>query len=135
MTADDDNAGLVRACFDAVNRRDVDAALAYMHPDVEFRSLGMAKVEDSGYRGHAGIRQYARDAAELWSDMRVAIDRTVTAGDAVVVLGRVYAEGDASGVGLTEALGWVFRIRSGKVVRIDTYPSPAEALAAVGLEG
>lgn len=65
--------------------------------------------------------------------MRVAVDRTVTAGDAVVVVDRVYAEDDASGVGITEALGWVFGVRDGEVVSIDTCSSPAEALEAVGL--
>lgn len=51
MTADRD---LLRRAYDAFNARDIDGALAVMHPDVEWPN-GM----EGGYvHGHGAVREY-----------------------------------------------------------------------------
>jgi hypothetical protein len=43
----------VRALAEAINRRDVDAAVAVCDPEIEF--LSVLAVSGKAYRGHAGI--------------------------------------------------------------------------------
>ena len=50
-----ETADLARATHEAVNGRDLDALLALVHPEVEFRSL-VAEAEGRDYHGHAGVR-------------------------------------------------------------------------------
>ena len=58
---------VVRAFGDAINGRDVDAAIELCHPEIEFFSL-MAQLEASPYRGFVGTRWYFRDIDATWAE-------------------------------------------------------------------
>jgi ketosteroid isomerase-like protein len=60
---------LVARAYRAVNERDLDAYLATVHPEVEFRSL-IAEAEDRDYRGHAGARHYWQTVVEAFAQLR-----------------------------------------------------------------
>jgi ketosteroid isomerase-like protein len=49
-----DNVTLLHRAYEALNRRDLDAFLALMDPDVE--ALPRVVALESAYRGHNGIR-------------------------------------------------------------------------------
>jgi len=113
-------------------RGDVDALLAELHPDVEWRphlsSLGGGYV-----RGHAGVRDYLASLAEEWDDFRQERERLVDAGDKVVALLNTYGRGRASGVELRARVAHVLSFKHGKCVESVTYLDRAEALSAAGL--
>jgi ketosteroid isomerase-like protein len=106
---------LVECLFEAFGRRDADALLALMEPEIEFYGP-TATVLNEGkcYRGHEGIRRYLSDVAELWESLEICPRSFREVGNHVVVLGRVTARA-ADGLELDTPAAWVWRIHAGKV--------------------
>jgi ketosteroid isomerase-like protein len=128
----DGNVDLARRAFAAFDARDIAAALAVMHEDVEFLPV-TANLTTGGvpYRGHEGIARYIEDVERVWDDLRAYPDEFRDVGDSVVALGRVRARG--GGMIIDRPTGWVWRIRDRKIAWGRVYASHEEALAAVGL--
>jgi ketosteroid isomerase-like protein len=126
------NVALVQRAYDAFTRRDVEGLVATCLPDVEFH-LPTAQLTRVGlpYRGHDGVRTYLRDAARVWSELRLEPREFHERGDLVVAIGRVYAWG--AGRVVDTPAGWVWRIRDGLVARVDVYESADQALEAAGI--
>jgi ketosteroid isomerase-like protein len=132
--ADSRNVVVVRRAFDAFSRRDEPALLALLDPAVEFHAP-TASLARGGrpYLGHAGMREYLRDAAEVWAELRIEPREFRELDDLVVALGRVYAWG--AGRVVDAPAGWVWRVRNGLAIAIRVYETPADALSAVGILG
>jgi ketosteroid isomerase-like protein len=128
------NVALVQRAYDAFTRRDVEGLVATCAPDVEFH-LPTAQLTRVGlpYRGHDGVRTYMRDAARVWSELRLEPREFHEGGDLVVAIGRVYAWG--AGRVVDTPAGWVWHIRDGLVARVDVYESADQALEAAGIAG
>jgi ketosteroid isomerase-like protein len=126
------NVALVQRAYDAFTRRDVERLVATCAEDVEFH-LPTAQLTRVGlpYRGHDGVRTYVRDAARVWSELRLEPREFHESGDRVVAVGRVYAWGAGRVVDTPAA--WLWQIRDGLVARLDVYESADEALAAAGI--
>jgi ketosteroid isomerase-like protein len=81
----------VQRMFEAFARREVEATIACMHPDIEFVPGGTNRLvgERRSYRGHEGMRRYFEDVEATWSELTIMPeDYRVTAGG-VVVFGSV----------------------------------------------
>ena len=90
-------------------------------------------VEDSVYRGHAGLRRYFDELFESFSEVRVDDVELQDLGDRVLVLHKLRVRGRDSGVAVGQPGGVVYRLRGGKIVHGRSYLSHGEALKAVGL--
>jgi ketosteroid isomerase-like protein len=120
---------VVKAVFAAFAERDVERVLELIDPEVEFIALTndfAGRTEP--YRGHEGIRQYFRDVAQVWDELRLTPRDYRQVGDNVLVVGRVNARSAARIV--DGSTGWVFRVRGGRVVYGRVYPSAGDAEAA-----
>ena len=52
----------------------------------------------------------------------------------MVAIGQLHMHGRESGITFDQPVGWLYEIRDGQVVRLETFISePAEALKAAGL--
>jgi ketosteroid isomerase-like protein len=127
------NTEVVERLIKAFEDGDTEAALAELHPEVEFLPI-RAQLEGTSYRGHDGYRRVVADFEEDWEDLRLPPERIHEAGDRVVVSGRMVARGKASGVELDIPLALLYELREGKVVRIESFADPDEALRAAGVE-
>ncbi len=129
---DSPNVAVVRRAFDAFTLRDVERLVATCAPDVEF-DLPTARLTRTGqpYRGHEGVRTYIRDAARVWSELRLEAREFHETGDLVVAVGRVYAWGDGRVVDTPSS--WVWRLRDGLVARVTVYENRADAFVAAGI--
>jgi ketosteroid isomerase-like protein len=129
---DSPNVAVVRRAFDAFTLRDVERLVATCSPDVEFH-LPTARLARTGqpYRGHEGVRTYMRDAARVWSELRLEAREFHEAGDLVVAVGRVYAWGDGRVVDTPSA--WVWRVADGLVLRVEVFARRSAAFAAAGM--
>src|SRR5215213_11692021 len=120
---------VVKATFAAFAARDLDAVLALSAPDVEFTAVtGEHAGRTVPYRGHDGMRQYFRDVASLWEELRLSPREFRASGDLILVTGRVSARSRSRTV--TGSTGWIWRVREGKVAYVRVYASAADATAA-----
>jgi ketosteroid isomerase-like protein len=124
---------VVRQSFEAIGRWDIDMVLELYDENVEFQPLTGTRVESGGYNGHAGVRAYFEEVAEVWSEMLPRVEDVRTVGDEVVVLGGCAVRGRGSGVESDTPMAWVITVRDGKVLRHRGYHTRGDALEAVGL--
>jgi ketosteroid isomerase-like protein len=112
----DREVAIVRAIYDAFARRDVEAALEYVHEDLEFLPQGTTSRtgRTEPYRGREGLREYFADAARVWEELTLFADDIRAAGHSVVVFGHV--EGRMAGEPVERRAVWVWQVRDGKAV-------------------
>ena len=130
-----ENVEQTKRAADAYNRRDVEALLEELDPEVEWHSAlsillsGKATV----YRGHAGVREWFRELDEVLDEIHVEYTDIRDVGDRVIAIGRIRTRGRGSGVATESPIAMVSDTRNGKSVRVRSYLDPAEALEAAGL--
>jgi ketosteroid isomerase-like protein len=128
------NVEVVRQSFAAIYRWDVDALLELYDPEVEFLPLTGTRVESGGYFGHAGVRDYFEEVADVWEELRPYAEDFRTADDKVVAVGGCAVRGLGSGAETDTPMAWVVTLSDGKVTSHRGYRSGSEALEAVGLD-
>jgi ketosteroid isomerase-like protein len=125
----DSDMDVVKAVFEAFTERDVEGVLAHAHPDIEFGAVtGDHAGRTEPYRGHDGLRQYFRDVATVWDELRIVPGEFRADGETILVTGRVSARSPARIV--AGSTGWIWKVHDGLVTYVRVYPSAAEAMAA-----
>jgi ketosteroid isomerase-like protein len=130
-----ENVEVVRAMWAAYMRRDVQASLGAfaddtVWDDTRFRPDGAVHV------GRDALVDLTRAwrSAWVWENYDIEVEDAHDAGgDKVVALMRETGQGKGGGVELTNRWGVVRTIRGGKIVHTTVYPTPDQALEAVGL--
>jgi hypothetical protein len=110
-----DEEQLLRRTYAAFNARDIDAALALMHPDVDWPNV----MDDRREHGHRAVRTY-------WTRQFAVIHPQVEPeGFSIDEEGRVVVEVHqvvhdlAGGVIADRRVQHVYTIRDGKIARMD----------------
>jgi ketosteroid isomerase-like protein len=125
---------ILRAGFDAFNRGDYEAWIAAYDEDVEFHDLGDTPDTDI-FRGHDGIREWLAKLQEAWSEGFRFEPKSMTWGDAVVVVDtRAIGVGVESHIPIEMTVHIVMRFSDGKIVWTKSFVDRAEALEAAGLQ-
>jgi ketosteroid isomerase-like protein len=129
------NVEVFKRAFDAINRRDAEALLSELDPEVEWHSAILMAMGGSQtvYRGHEGVREWLRDLYETLSEFHAEYPEIRDLGDQMVAIGFVRGRGTASGAEIESPHGTVVEFKNGKGIRIRTYLDPKEALEAAGL--
>jgi ketosteroid isomerase-like protein len=131
-----ENVETVRRLVDAWNADDLDAFLAELAPDVEWRPAIQPGLEGkaAAYLGHDGARQiWRQDRGEAWERLTNQPQELRDLGDSVLALGQIDLVARVTGIEFSQEVGEVFDLRAGKVVRIRDFLTHAEALEAAGL--
>ena len=130
-----ENVEAFKRAIDAYNRRDIDAFLEGIDPEVELHGALQALLESEAtvYRGHEGVRQWVRDIDEAVADIRLDLPEIRDLGDRIVAIGRLRARGKASGAETESPFGCVVEWKNGKATRVLSFLDPKEALEAAGL--
>jgi ketosteroid isomerase-like protein len=129
-----DDVAVVKAVFAAFAERDFERVLDLVDPEFEFTTVTSdyaGRIEP--YRGHEGMREYFRDVALVWDDLRLTPREFREVGDSILVTGRVNARSPARIV--DGSTGWVWRVRNGRVVYGRVYASAGDAERAVMGDG
>jgi ketosteroid isomerase-like protein len=93
-----------------------------------------ARDPDTGiHRGIEAVRQQVGRWVEAYPDLRVEPLEIQINGDRAYVWVRFSGHGAESGVPMEMELAHVVTIKRGKVLRVEEYSEPAEALEAAGL--
>jgi ketosteroid isomerase-like protein len=131
----EENVEIFRRGAEAYNRRDVDALLKTLDPEVEWHSAllipfgGAATVS----RGYDGVRELLDEVDEALAEIHLDYSEIRDLGDRIVGIGRIRTRGKQSGAVTELGFGTVTEMKNGKAIRIWTYLDPQEALEAVGL--
>jgi len=118
----------------AWNSGDLDAWLATLPPNWEFRASGVFPGTQPVYRGPDGARQLCQDMRGPWQEFNVSVERIEDLGDDVLALITFEVIGRD---GLATSRRWAHVARydyRGEPIRTENYESWAQALKAVGLE-
>ena len=126
--------GFKRA-FDAINRRDAEALLSELDPEVEWHGAILMAIggKQAVYRGHPGVRKWLRDLYETLSEFQAEYPDIRDLDDRTVAIGHFHARGTASEVEIESPHATVVEFKDGKGIRIRTFLDPNDALEAVGL--
>jgi ketosteroid isomerase-like protein len=128
----EENEENTRRAFDAFNRRDLDAFLDLMDPDVVGIPRTLA-IEGGTYNGHEGMRRWWTELLAVFDDFKAEVLEVRGSGDAVVSKLRIGGHGSASDIAISETVWHVTRSRDGRCVWWRTCDDEAEALKAAGL--
>jgi ketosteroid isomerase-like protein len=111
--------------------RDVEAALVVCDSGVEWHTLwpGLEPV----YHGHDGLRRWAAEFEEAFTDATQEILESEEAGDGVFLHVRLFGRGRGSGTPVEMEIFDVWTFRDGKLVCRRPFYERAEAEAAAGL--
>jgi ketosteroid isomerase-like protein len=129
------NAELLKRAVDAYNRRDIDALLDQLDPEIEWHPAlpGLLGGSPTVYRGHEGITAMMHDLYEVLDEIHFEYDEVHDLGDRVLAIGQMRTRGKASGAVTESTYANVAELRAGKAIRIRGYLDPAEARADAGL--
>jgi ketosteroid isomerase-like protein len=128
------NVDLVQEWFAATARRDLPRMLEIASPEIEYVPI-MAALEGRVYCGHEGIEQWLDELYAHWETFEPIGEEFHERGDTVIALGCWHARGKVSRAQLdSEPATWVVEFRDGKMTRLQTYTSRADASDALGLD-
>jgi ketosteroid isomerase-like protein len=130
-----ENVEAFERAIEAYNRRDIDAFLEPIDPEVELQGALQALLESEAkvYRGYEGVRQWVRDIDEALANIRLELPEIHDLGDRLVAIGRLSARGQASGAETESPFGCVLEWKNGKATRVVSFLDRKEALEAAGL--
>ena len=130
-----ENVEIVRRGVDAYNRRDVEAILEDLDPEIEWHPAILAPLEGKAtvYRGHEGVRMWVRDLDDVFDEIHAEYSEVRDLGEQVVAIGQIRMRGTGSGAETESPLASVTDFKNGKAIRFRTYLDPRQALEAAGL--
>jgi ketosteroid isomerase-like protein len=120
---------------DAFNRRDVEAWLEELDPEVEMHlSLpAMFGGEETVFRGHVELLEFLADLDAAFAEFQIEISEIRDLGQRLVTIGHLHGRGKTSGADVDSPIGYVVDFKNGEVVRLRDYFDPKKALEAAGL--
>jgi ketosteroid isomerase-like protein len=131
----EENVATVRAIFEAVNRGDLDDAVARIPEDFVADWSESVAPESGVYRGRDEVRRIFETTSEPWSEVEYFESEIIDAGDLVVRVGGLRARGKGSGAEVAAHGTQVWTFREGTPISVRLYQSKAEALEATRLPG
>ena len=127
-----ENIELAKKGYAAIGRRDFDAVLDFLDPDIE--SHNPPEVPEAGvHRGHEAVVRDWAQMDELFDDFSMEVEQFVEAGDELVVFLRYRARARGSAAVIEAQMAHVLTIRDGKAIRVRQFLSREAALEAAGL--
>jgi ketosteroid isomerase-like protein len=128
-----ENVEIVRRSIEAFALGDLDTLLAACDSDVEWTTAADEPNPET-YRGHEGLRHFAADISEAWTDRldgTMEFDAFLDLGDWVVVPWTARVHGRGSGIPMELSETYAIRVEDGRIVRVDEYRTRKEAIDAV----
>jgi hypothetical protein len=122
---------LTRRFVDAYNSRQLEAQIELFDPEIELVPL-RAVLEDTVYRGHDGIRRFARDIVESWSEAHIEILEFEARGEQAVFIGCLRLKGRSSGAVTEVTAAGASSMRDERLLRIAYHPTVQDARRELG---
>ena len=120
-------ARIVTELFARREARDMEGMFELLDPAVVVKTANGRSLE---FEGHEGVFEYFRGTADGDRFVETPISELIDLGDGrILAIGRLRVH--ERGLGVSDSSGvWTVEVRDGLVVRIESYRSKHEALAA-----
>jgi len=130
----EENVGMARKAVDALNRRDFDALLASLSPDVVWEALEGVSGIGELYRGRAGVREWIELMSEnVEEGVHTEIEQITDLGDDRVFIAVVLtARRRSTGVPFEYRTWQIVWFADGLIARRQAFWTRAEALKTAG---
>ena len=125
------NEEVVRAGYEAFNRRDFDAVLALGHESITWKPF--FTVETDMLRGKDEVLAAFNRQIEALDATIELLEVTSLDETHVLVVGTWRGRGSGSGIPVEQTTAQVFTVSEGLIRSVETYATRAEALDATGL--
>jgi ketosteroid isomerase-like protein len=125
--------GIVRRAYEALNRGDVEAALEFVHPDIEWHTYIVPGPGGAMYRGHDGVRELWADAQRIFGDFRNVPEEVFEAGDHVIAHVCIEGTGTRSGAAVQARIAHLYSFRDALIVSVRSFDDHDDARRAAGL--
>jgi ketosteroid isomerase-like protein len=123
---------VVRAYFDAWNRRDLDALAATLHRDVEWQRSAEFP-EGRTLRGREGVVDFAASMFDVFEQTPIDLRECLDAGAGeVIAAGTSRFKGTRSGAETSSSWVRVYSVRDGVIIAVRQFETREQAEAAVG---
>jgi ketosteroid isomerase-like protein len=130
-----ENVEIVREIYDHMNRRNWAAILIALDEDVVLVVHESVGPDAGVFRGREAVgRWFGEWFLAFDTDYRSTLDEIRSVGDRVLVVAQHHGHGRSSGADVKQVNAQLLSLGEGRVVRMELYGSPTEALKAVGLE-
>src|SRR5215212_8784628 len=124
-----ENVNAVRAVYEEWEKGNFRAGVDLYDPLVLF--IPLADFPAAGhYLGTDGVSEFMRGFLAAWTNLTMAAEDVIEAGDSVVVTTRWRGVGKESGARTEKRVFDVWTFRGRAVVRVQFFPDRADALAA-----
>ena len=124
---------LITRMYRAWNSGDMAALIDVFDTDVEVRPALSAFLASAVYCGHDGVATWYEETYEPWVELHAEPQRFIDAGERTVVVVALHARVPGGRVDVEGEIAQVVTARDGRIVRLDGYEEPDDALAAVGV--
>jgi ketosteroid isomerase-like protein len=135
----DENVEVVRRIYEAEARHDAEGVLELYDSEIELDNSRSPVGDFAGtvgrsFRGRTEVQAAFRDWYEAWEKVESQVEELIDAGEEHVVSVFTYrARGRTSGAEVEFAhMAGLWRLRDGKVIRVEFLPSREDALEAAG---
>ena len=116
-------------------RGEVDLAfLALVDPEFTYEDYDLPDHAGEVYSGPAGMLEAVETWSEPYEEMTNELQRIVGSGDCLVAIHRFRARARYTGIEFDQPSAYVYTFRDGKIIRIQGFWDPEDALVAAGLE-
>lgn len=128
------NVAVVLEAYSALNRRDIDGALALAHPDTEFDWTDSMAPYAEDFLGSDRARSRLTEFFAMWEDLHWTLEEvSELEGDHVIAVTRVRARG-RDGIEMDARAAWLWTLRDGLVSRVKLCQTKEDALARLAEE-
>jgi ketosteroid isomerase-like protein len=127
----EENVEIVRPVYEAFNRRDWDAVFRDMHPD--FKATTKRGPNAGTHHRREGAQAFFEDYVAAFDDLTAEPKRFLASGNQIVVLVTQRGKPKGGEVQVAVRNGHLWTLEDGRVLSMETFPNPQDALEAAGL--
>ena len=126
-----ENVEVIRRLYDALNRRDWDAVFRDAHLDFEMTT--QRGLNAGTLRRREAAEGFLKDYIAAFESIAWEPEEFFDSGDQVVVLVTTRSWPRGGSVNIVTRNGHLWTVRDDKILSINTFPDPKEALKTMGL--
>jgi ketosteroid isomerase-like protein len=122
--------------FAAVNERDFERAMTLYAEHVELVVDSKAFLQGGTFTGREAVGEWFGDWFRSFEPgYRFEIEEARDLGEVVLLVASHHGRGRSSGAEVHGRNGYLYGVREGRIIRVEIYAGPTEALDASGWRG